>query len=100
MITAEQCEKASDLLIERAELIEPLEAMRATAKVRIAYQVKAKTGESGKDEPRFYWRDGPEVEINASLRKLLVGGIETELASIDAKLRALGVEPPSKGEAA
>lgn len=98
MITADQCEKAAELLAERLELIEPLAAMRTTKKVRIAYQheTPARPG-NPPTPPHVYWRDGPEVDINPTLRKLLLGGIETELAAIDAKLRALGVEPPKDG---
>lgn len=108
MITAEQCEKAAELLAERADLVEPLADMRATKKVRIAYQVRTpyEVGATskaviGKPHPaQFFWRDGPEAEIIASLRKLLLAGIEEGLAAIDAKLRALGVEPPADGGAA
>lgn len=96
MITAEQCEAASELLMERAEIAEPLVKMRAAKKIRIAYQVQSAPGESGGDKPRYFFRDGPEVPMSAEFRALLTRGVEKELAVIDAKLRALGVTPPTE----
>lgn len=92
MITAEQVEQAAELLAERDEIARPLADMRASKRVRIAYQFRPSY--AGKDEPTLQFRDGPEMEVTPAIRKLLMTDAMQRIAAIDEQLRALGVEPP------
>lgn len=86
MITAAQCEEAAELLAEREEIAEPLAAMLAAKRVRIEYAMVRD------DED---WRAGRPMPMTKEFRALLTAGTEKQIADIDAKLRALGVQPPS-----
>ena len=96
MITAAQCLEASELLAEREEIAEQIERIKATPKVRIEYQYTYEFEKPDKSHAvGESWSNGPEMKPTPKILHLLLGGIETTLAEIDSKLRALGVEPPS-----
>lgn len=103
MITAANCEAASELLAERAEIAEQIARIKSTSMVRVEYQYTYAVdplpdyapAPKGQREPTATaWATGPEMKPTPSLMKLLLGSIEECLADIDARLCALGVEPP------
>lgn len=90
LITAEQCQQAADLLVDREELLETLERMRGASLYRIEYGVI----EAGSLD-RFLRRGETQTtKITAAIRKLLQSEAEARVQEIDAQLRAIGVEPP------
>ena len=98
MISAQQCEEAAELLVDRQMLVEQIERTRSATKLRLGYLRQAKPHE----DERYLWSEGVEFAPTPELMALLLTGPESELATIDAKLRKLGVEPPAtkKGKAA
>lgn len=96
MISAKSCIDAGELLAERDELSSKVSGIKATKRCRISYQVASKY--RGDDEPHFHMIDTGEMDVTAAIRKLLLQGFEEQLEQIDAKLRAMGVEPPDAGE--
>jgi hypothetical protein len=96
MISVDNCVAAAELLSEREEIAAPLAEIRAAQSARISWQSRKPSWTREDGTPVHTWRDGPEMPMTASLRKLLTAGIEEQLAAIDAKLRALGVEPPKE----
>lgn len=94
-ITAAQCAAAAELLAEREERTFTLDRMKQAKRCRIGYEIHRQY--DGGDHA--YFVDAEPMPITASVRKLLQSGIEEEIAAIDAKLLALGVEPPSAEEA-
>lgn len=89
-ITAAQCEAAAELLAEREERAFTLDRMKQAKRCRIAYEIQC--DDDGGSYGHFV--NAEPMPITASVRKLLQSGIEEEIAAIDAKLLALGVEPP------
>jgi hypothetical protein len=94
MITADQVYEASDLLVDREELANTLAEMRSAKVARVSYQMATETYAKEDGTPHLYFRDGPELSVTPAIRKLLTGDIEARIAEIDAKLVAIGVEPP------
>lgn len=89
-ITAAQCEAAAELLAEREDKTFTLNRMKQAKRCRISYEIQR----SSDDGSYGCFVDAEPMPITASVRKLLQSGIEEEIATIDAKLLALGVEPP------
>lgn len=87
-MTPEQVEEASNLLIDREDLADRLAEIRSAKRVRIELAKES----DGDDSGRRYFSNGVEKDITAPVRKLLMGDIETEIATIDARLEALGVD--------
>lgn len=100
MITADQVLDAAELLAEREDLADSLAPLLAATRIKIqihtTYEHKTLRGES---EIRDSWRDGPDLTVTKPIRKLLTAGIEADIAAIDAKLRTLGVSPPTTASA-
>jgi len=98
-ITAAQCEAAAELLAERVDISQPIRGMRNTKCVRLSYEViLSYVVDDGRPSTRGHFTDGPEIAVDDGIRQLLLAGIERQLAEIDAKLRAIGVEPPDDAE--
>lgn len=95
MISAKNCEAASELLAEREEIARRALAYRAAQICRIDIRrTRRWQNAEGKTTEHTDWDTGPEMPINKPVRQLLLAGIEAALADFDERLRALGVEPP------
>lgn len=100
-ITAQQVHEAADLLADREELLEDMQPLLKAKRVRVeihtsrTYTITSMGHpRNGETETVDDWVRGPEVPLTAATRKVLCSALFAQLAEIDAKLRALGVEPP------
>lgn len=98
-ISAKACIDAAELLAEREEIAEEMAKLSGATIARIeiqsSYEWEDGNGTKRKSEDWIY---GPELKLTPTIRKLLTANVEERIADIDAKLRALGVEPPSASE--
>jgi hypothetical protein len=90
MITAEQCEAAAELLVDREELVVLIDRIKHAEAIRIEYRRATPGGEQSYER----WDTSPEMKPTQDIIKLLLSAPEMRLANIDACLTKLGVSPP------
>lgn len=91
MISARDVIAAAELLTEREEIAETLAGKRGARRYRIEYLAN--------DDDEYGWLTSDEYPIAPAIVEMLVGADLQAIAEIDARLRKLGVEPPSASEA-
>lgn len=96
MITAAQCEEAANLLCDRAEMLGELERMKAAKHYQIEYGTLEGVAGSRLDRKGVT----SPAPVTATIRKLFQAETEERIAAIDAKLLAIGVQPPLSEESA
>jgi len=95
-MSPDQVIEAADLLAERDEVIDRIKMIDAAEQMKMSFAIKREwKDDAGKIYSSVDWQDSEEIKITKAYRDLASRADCQTLASIDLKLRALGVALPA-----
>jgi hypothetical protein len=100
-MSPDQIIEAADLLAERDEVFARIKMIDAAEQMRMSFAIRREwKGGDGQIYSSVDWDDCNEIKMTKAYRDLANRADRQTLASIDLKLRALGVELPANEAAA